>query len=109
MSLKMRPFTPMKGIQVAVVTPFKRTSDNSGNNSPTVTVDVEPIDKYSEYLQANGASGVFVNGVTGDFSVLTLDERLQLQELLFSPNLNLNFFILLKPKDRFLSEILKEF
>ena len=73
----MKPFIPMKGIQVAAITPFKRNPEN--NPHQPYTIDTSVIEHYSSYLSQNGASGVFVGGVTGDFTILTTEERLDLQ------------------------------
>jgi N-acetylneuraminate lyase len=44
------------------------------------SVDLDVIPAYTEFLQSNGVSGVFVNGTTGEGFSLTVDERMAIAE-----------------------------
>lgn len=59
----------LSGLIAAAFTPFE---------SGKVNLDLVPA--YSKYLTANGVSGVFINGTTGESHSLTVDERLRLAE-----------------------------
>lgn len=39
------------------------------------SLNLNKIDAYSSFLQKNKVAGVFVNGSTGDFASLTVEER----------------------------------
>jgi|TARA_B110000305_G_C19454323_1_gene649913 N-acetylneuraminate lyase len=54
-----------KKLIAATYTPLKEDS----------SINLELIPTYSDFLQRNNVSGVFVNGTTGDFTSLTVDER----------------------------------
>lgn len=41
------------------------------------SLDLEQVRPYAEFLARNGVNGVFVNGSTGEFASMTLDERLR--------------------------------
>jgi len=69
-------YKPMHGILVATMNPYKKAV--AGSLDP-VCVNLEPIEEYAEYLRSSGASGVFVCGTTGDYSILSMEERMQLQ------------------------------
>ncbi|MGC9105252.1 MAG: dihydrodipicolinate synthase family protein [Thermoprotei archaeon] len=58
----------MKGIIVATVTPFK--DDGSINFSI--------VSDYINYLKREGADGFFINGTTGEVSLLTYQEKLEI-------------------------------
>lgn len=59
----------LHGLIAAAFTPFKCGE-----------VDVEGVPAYAQYLAANGVSGVFVNGTTGEGHSLTLEERIVLAD-----------------------------
>ncbi len=43
---------------------------------PDGSLNLDPIESYAEYLHAQGVAGVFVNGTSGEFSSLTVEDRL---------------------------------
>ncbi len=61
--------TKLNGLIAAAFTPFRGGE-----------INVEVIPPYARYLAANGISGVFVNGTTGEGHSLTDDERMLLAE-----------------------------
>ena len=64
----MNRHTPVfkhEGVIAAVYTPM----------STDTQINIDPIPEYSEFLQNNGVNGVFVNGTTGECSVLSMSER----------------------------------
>ena len=61
---------PVSGFVAAPFTPMK----------PDATVDFDKIDPYAGHLKADGVSGVFVNGTTGEGYSLSRDERLATAE-----------------------------
>jgi N-acetylneuraminate lyase len=64
----MRPHAPLLGLVPAVLTPF----DSHGE------LHLAPVERHAEMLARDGAAGAFVGGTTGEFSSLTLEERLAL-------------------------------
>ncbi len=64
----MRPHTPFVGLVPAVLTPFDSTGE----------LNLAAVEPHAELLAADGVAGVFVGGTTGEFSSLTLEERLSL-------------------------------
>jgi N-acetylneuraminate lyase len=56
---------PIKDIIAATYSPLKQ------NN----TLNLDIIGDYGEFLKRNNVAGAFVNGTTGDFPSLTVDER----------------------------------
>ena len=64
--------TDLTGILVALVTPF--TADGS-------EIDAAALDAHVDRLIREGAHGLVPGGSTGEFTVLSLDERKQLTEL----------------------------
>ena len=59
---------PLTGLVPAVLTPF----DSHGE------LNLPMVEKQAELLLGDGISAVFVGGTTGEFSSLTIDERLSL-------------------------------
>jgi 4-hydroxy-tetrahydrodipicolinate synthase len=57
----------LKGIVVAMVTPFKRTHDQG--------LDLETLQKHVEFLLQNGVHGLMPLGTTGEFGLLNRGER----------------------------------
>ena len=53
-------------------TPFK--------DDKKLTINYDVIDKYGQYLKTMGMHGVMVNGMTGEGTTLTVDERKRLAE-----------------------------
>lgn len=47
---------------------------------PDGALDLEAVDGYARWLHANGTTGAFICGTTGEGMSLTLEERLQLAE-----------------------------
>jgi N-acetylneuraminate lyase len=64
----MRPHAPFVGLVPAVLTPF----DAAGE------LNLAAVEPHAALLSRDGVTGVFVGGTTGEFSSLTLDERLAL-------------------------------
>ncbi|MBP3960990.1 dihydrodipicolinate synthase family protein [Gemmata sp. G18] len=64
----MRPHTPFVGLVPAVLTPFDSTGE----------LNLAAVEPHAELLARDGVAGVFVGGTTGEFSSLTLEERLSL-------------------------------
>ena len=58
------------GLLAATYTPL-----NQGDE-----INQEIIPEYAEYLVANNIVGVFINGSTGDYTSLTLEERIQIMK-----------------------------
>jgi 4-hydroxy-tetrahydrodipicolinate synthase len=58
----------MKGVIVATVTPF--------NDDGSVNLTIIP--DYVDYLKREGADGFFINGTTGEVSLLTYQEKLEI-------------------------------
>ena len=58
----------VKGLIAAAYAPMK--SDK--------TLNLEVIGDYGRFLKNNNVTGVFVNGSTGDFASLTIEERKQI-------------------------------
>ena len=79
-------YSPMKGIIAATLNGYKKSKDGS-----SVEVDISYVESYAQYLSKNGCSGVFICGTTGDFSLLSLDEKLQLQEAWLQPQVRALF------------------
>ena len=84
----MKPYTHMQGLNVAVLATYKTESENQPG---TVEIDCSKIERYADYLSSNGARGVFVCGTTGDFSVLSVGERLRIQEAWLTPSVTDKF------------------
>jgi N-acetylneuraminate lyase len=59
---------PFVGLVPATLTPFTASGE----------LDLAPVEKQAELLVRDGISAAFVGGTTGEFSSLTLDERLAL-------------------------------
>jgi 4-hydroxy-tetrahydrodipicolinate synthase len=57
----------LKGIIVPLVSPFKRT--------PEQELDVTALQKHVEFLIENGVDGLMAMGTTGEFALLSRDER----------------------------------
>lgn len=53
------------------------------NDDKKLTINYEVIDKYGQYLKTMGMHGVMVNGMTGEGTTLTIDERKRLAEKWF--------------------------
>jgi len=64
----MRSHTPLNGLVPAVLTPF----DSKGE------LNLAAVESHAALLAGDRVTGVFVGGTTGEFSSLTLDERLAL-------------------------------
>ena len=80
----------MKKILAAVLNPYRRSVEQEETSSRGecggVELDVSVIESYAHYLSGEGGcSGVFVCGSTGDFSLLSLEERLQIQGAWLKP------------------------
>ena len=60
--------TPFVGLVPAVLTPF----DAAGE------LNLAAVEPHANLLAADGVAGVFVGGTTGEFSSLTVEERLAL-------------------------------
>lgn len=61
---------PVEGIYAATFTPFKQD----------YSIHLDRIETYAEKLIQSKVDGIFINGTTGEFASLTLDERKQLTE-----------------------------
>lgn len=61
----MSKFPRLSGMIAATFTPFKENGD----------VNYDEIRKYADYIATTPIEGVFVNGTTGEFSSLTIEER----------------------------------
>ncbi|BFH72645.1 dihydrodipicolinate synthase family protein [Sulfurisphaera javensis] len=57
----------MKGIIPAIVTPFKENEE----------LDLDALETYIQFLKRNGIEYFFVLGTTGEFNMLTLEEKIQ--------------------------------
>jgi len=55
----------MKGIVVAIVTPFKENEE----------LDLDALEGYINFLKRNGITSFFVLGTTGEFNMLSLEEK----------------------------------
>lgn len=66
----MKNYERIKGMIAATFTPMNENGD----------INCEEIKKYADYIASTPITGVFVNGTTGEFSSLTIDERKQLLE-----------------------------
>ncbi|MCI0703907.1 MAG: dihydrodipicolinate synthase family protein [Planctomycetia bacterium] len=64
----MRSHTPLVGLVPATLTPFNTKGE----------LNLAAVEPHAESLARDGVTGVFVGGTTGEFSSLTLDERLAL-------------------------------
>lgn len=64
----MRPHTPFTGLIPAVLTPF----DAGG------ALHLAAVESHAELLARDGVASVFVGGSTGEFSAMTIEERLAL-------------------------------
>ncbi|MCS6865606.1 MAG: dihydrodipicolinate synthase family protein [Gemmataceae bacterium] len=64
----MPTHSPLVGLVPAVFTPLTAQGE----------LNLTVIESYAEFLVRDGVSGVFVGGTTGEFTSLTLDERLAL-------------------------------
>lgn len=63
-------FPRLKGMIAATFTPMKENGD----------INYEEIRKYADYIADTPIAGVFVNGTTGEFSSLTINERKKILE-----------------------------
>ena len=80
----------MEGILVATLNPYRRSVEHEETSTTgeceDVELDLSVIESYAQYLSGEGGcSGVFVCGSTGDFSLLSLEERLQIQGAWLKP------------------------
>ena len=55
----------MKGLVVAIATPFKENEE----------LDLDALEGYINFLKRNGITSFFVLGTTGEFNMLSLDEK----------------------------------
>ena len=76
---------PIEGLIVATLNP------HSLNETGGTVLDFACVEQYADYLSSNGARGVFVCGTTGDFSVLSVGERLRIQEAWLTPSVKDKF------------------
>ncbi|WP_295731664.1 dihydrodipicolinate synthase family protein [uncultured Muribaculum sp.] len=61
----MAKFPRLSGMIAATFTPMKENGD----------INYDEIKRYADYIASTPVEGVFVNGTTGEFSSLTIDER----------------------------------
>lgn len=61
------------GVYAAMTTPF---------NDDLTTISGERLQLYTEFLLARGVDGLFALGTTGEWPLLSIDERLKVTELL---------------------------
>lgn len=61
----MNNFPRLKGMIAATFTPMKDNGD----------INYDEIQHYADYIATTAIEGVFVNGTTGEFSSLTVEER----------------------------------
>ncbi len=64
----MAKFPRLRGMIAATFTPMKENGD----------INYDEIKHYADYIASTPVEGVFVNGTTGEFSSLTVDERKQI-------------------------------
>ncbi|XP_075249875.1 N-acetylneuraminate lyase B-like [Convolutriloba macropyga] len=76
----VKSLKPINGILAAVLNLHRV------NEFGLTVVDVTEVNAYANYLCKNAIKGVFVCGTTGDFSILSVDERLQIQEAWLEPS-----------------------
>ncbi|MHA1763418.1 MAG: dihydrodipicolinate synthase family protein, partial [Promethearchaeota archaeon] len=60
------------GIIPPIITPLKEEDEN---------VDEEGLRAVVDFLINNGATGIFVNGTSGEFPYLTLEERVKIARI----------------------------
>ena len=64
----------MRGLIVATVTPFKDDG----------TLDLDAVNSYVDYLKRSGVDGFFINGTTGELSLLSFEEKLEVAKKFLS-------------------------
>ena len=65
------PTGPLSGVVAAAVTPLR----DDGNR-----IDAAAVGRLVDHLAAGGVRGVFVAGTTGEFTALTVEERMALTQ-----------------------------
>ena len=66
----MPNFPRLRGMIAATFTPMTETGD----------INYAEIKPYADYIASTAIDGVFVNGTTGEFSSLTVEERKKILE-----------------------------